>query len=132
MRGKPPTGTPPLAAYERQAAPGNDAERPRGRAVCGAVVRLLLGFAALALVAWGAGEVWLSLIGNGDLEAVRDVALGRADALTAAARLVTWAGSAFLLVPLAVALSLILVRLRRRRQALLVLICLGGAMLLSD
>jgi undecaprenyl-diphosphatase len=96
------------------------------------IVRLLLGFAALVLVTWGAGEAWLSLIGGGELEAVREVASHRTDALTAAAKVVTWAGSAFLLVPLALLLCLALVRRGRPREALLVVICLGGAVLLSD
>jgi undecaprenyl-diphosphatase len=96
------------------------------------IVRLLFGFAALVLVAWGAGEAWLSLIGSGELEAVREVASHRTDALTAAAKVVTWAGSAFLLVPLALLLCLALVRRGRPREALLVVICLGGAVLLSD
>ena len=96
------------------------------------IVRLLLGFAALVLVTWGAGEAWLSLIGSGELEAVREVASHRTDALTAAAKVVTWAGSAFLLVPLALLLCLALARRGRPREALLVVICLGGAALLSD
>jgi undecaprenyl-diphosphatase len=96
------------------------------------VARLLLGFAGLLLVVWGAGELWLSLIGDAELDAMRELAAHRTDALTTAARIVTWAGSALLLVPLALLGAVALLRRGRRREALLMLICLGGAMLLSD
>jgi undecaprenyl-diphosphatase len=120
------------ASPDEHAKPDTDAERPSRRDGRGTIVRLVLGFAAMALVAWGAGEAWLSLIGSGELEAVREVASHRTDGLTAAAKIVTWAGSAFLLVPLALLFCIVLVRRGRPREALLVVICLGGAVLLSD
>jgi undecaprenyl-diphosphatase len=92
---------------------------------------LALGFAALVLVGWAAGEIWLSLVGPVDLNAVRDLAAERSTALTDLARVITWAGSAFVLVPLALIGCLALVRVRLRREALALALSLGGAMLLS-
>jgi len=94
--------------------------------------RLLLGFAALLLVGWAVGELWLSIVGSADLDAVREVAAQRTAALTEIAKVVTWAGSAFLLVPLALICCFALARAGLRREALAVALSLGGAMLLSD
>ena len=63
---------------------------------------------------------------------VREVAAQRTAALTEIAKVVTWAGSAFLLVPLALICCLALVRAGLRREALAVALSLGGAMLISD
>jgi membrane-associated phospholipid phosphatase len=52
--------------------------------------------------------------------------------MTEAARVVTWAGSAFLLVALAPIACLALVRTGLRRETLAVALSLGGAMLISD
>jgi undecaprenyl-diphosphatase len=95
-------------------------------------VRLVLGFAVFLLVGWALGEVWLSIVGPVDLNAVRDVAVQRTAALTDLARIITWAGSALVLVPLALICGLALVRAGLRREALAIALSLGGAMLLSD
>ncbi|MGO8905701.1 MAG: phosphatase PAP2 family protein [Solirubrobacteraceae bacterium] len=94
--------------------------------------RLLLGFAAFLLVGWAVGELWLSIVGSADLEVVREIAAQRTAALTEIAKVVTWAGSAFLLVPLALICCVALIRAGLRREALAVALSLGGAMLLSD
>ena len=94
--------------------------------------RLLLGFTVLLLVGWAVGELWLSIVGSADLDAVREVAAQRTAALTEIAKVVTWAGSAFLLVPLALICCFVLARAGLRREALAVALSLGGAMLLSD
>jgi membrane-associated phospholipid phosphatase len=94
--------------------------------------RLVLGLVVFVLVGWGVGELWLSVLWSADLGAVRDVAAQRTAALTEAARLVTWAGSAFVLVPLALIACLALVRAGLRQEALAVALSLGGAMLMSD
>jgi undecaprenyl-diphosphatase len=94
--------------------------------------RLLLGFAAFLLVGWAVGELWLSIVGSVDLEVVREIAAQRTAALTEIAKVVTWAGSAFLLVPLALICCVALIRAGLRREALAVALSLGGAMLLSD
>ena len=94
--------------------------------------RLVLGFAVFVLVGWGVGELWTSVVGPLDQSAVRDVVAQRTAALTNAARVITWAGSAYLLVPLALIVCLAFVRAGLRREALAVAISLGGAMLISD
>ncbi len=63
---------------------------------------------------------------------MRNIAEDRTAGLTAAARLVTWAGSAFVLVPLAVICCLVFLRAGLRREAFAIAISLAGAMLISD
>ncbi len=94
--------------------------------------RLLLGLVLLVLLGWGAGELWTSLVGSADLNAVREVAARRTVALTEAARVLTWAGSAYVLVPLAVIACLALGRAGLHREAAAVALSLGGALLISD
>lgn len=94
--------------------------------------RLVLGLVVFVLVGWGVGELWLSVVGSADLNAVRDVAAQRTAAQTEVARLVTWVGSAFVFVGLALIACLALVRAASRREALAVALSLGGAMLISD
>lgn len=96
------------------------------------VARLVLGLAIFLLVGWGVGELLLSLIRSADLTAVPEVAAQRTAALTEVAEVLTWAGSAFLLVPLALIACLALIRTGLRREALAVALSLGGAMLISD
>jgi membrane-associated phospholipid phosphatase len=93
--------------------------------------RLVLGLAVFVLLGWGVGELWTSVVGSVEMNAVRDVAAQRTAALTDVARVVTWAGSAFLLGPLALIACLALVRAGLRREALAVALSLGGAMLIS-
>jgi undecaprenyl-diphosphatase len=94
--------------------------------------RLLLGLVAFVLVGWAVGALWTSIVESGELGVIREVAGERSAGLTAAARVVTWAGSAFVLVPLAVVCCLVLVRAGLRREALSVAVSLAGAMLISD
>jgi undecaprenyl-diphosphatase len=95
-------------------------------------VRLALGLVVFVLVGWVAGALVTSLAGSGGLDVVSDVAGERSAGLTAAARAVTWAGSAFVLVPLALVCCLLLVRTGLRREAFAVALSLAGAMLLSN
>lgn len=97
-----------------------------------AVKRIVLGFLVFVLVGWGAGELWLSIVGSAELELMRELAIHRTQALTTVARIVTWAGSAFVLVPLALVCCLTLARAGLRREAVALALSLGGAMLLSD
>jgi undecaprenyl-diphosphatase len=92
---------------------------------------LVAGLAGFVLLAWGVGELWLSIIGSSEADAMRTLAQGRSQALIEVARIVTWAGSAFLLVPLAAVCCLWLVRAGLRREALAVALSLAGAMLIS-
>jgi undecaprenyl-diphosphatase len=94
--------------------------------------RLLLGLVAFVLAGWGVGELLPSVLASADLNAVRDVAAERSEIATQAARVLTWAGSAFLLVPLALIICLALDRAGLRREALAVAFSLGGARLIAD
>ncbi len=97
-RSRPATGRPRRGAHYEQ--PGR-ATAGGCRQVRLPAARLVLGLVVFVLVGWAAGALWTSVIGSGELEAVRDIAEERSAGLTAAARVVTWAGSAFVLVPLA-------------------------------
>jgi undecaprenyl-diphosphatase len=93
----------------------------------GIVARLMLGLAAFIGVAWVAGEVWLSVVGSSEADFMRTLAGERSAALIDLARVITWAGSAWLLVPLALLCSVALARAGRRLDALAVALSLGGA-----
>ncbi len=93
--------------------------------------RLLLGLFAFVLIGWGVGELLLSVLASADLNAVRDIAAERSGTVTQVARVVTWAGSAFLLVPLTLIIYLVLDRTGLPREALAVAFSLGGAMLIT-
>ncbi len=94
--------------------------------------RLVLGFVAFVLVGWAVGELWLSIVGSADVDEVRDVAAQRSAVPTDVAKVLTWAGSAFVLVPLALVCCVALGWAGLRREALIVAFSLGGATLLSD
>lgn len=94
--------------------------------------RLLFGLVIFVLVGWGVGELLASALASANLNAVRDVAAERSGVVTQTAQAVTWAGSAFLLVPLALIICLALSRAGLRREALAVALSLGGAMLIAD
>ncbi len=93
-------------------------------------LRLALGFAALLLAGWLVGELWLSIEGSSDLEAVRQVASARTSALTTLARTITWAGSSWVLIPLAAVCCAALLRRGMSREAAAMALSLGGAILL--
>jgi membrane-associated phospholipid phosphatase len=94
--------------------------------------RLVTGLVVFVLVGWAVGELWTSIVGSGELDAMRKIASQRSMALTEAARVVTWAGSALVLVPLALTACVVLVRAGLRRGALAVSVSLAGAVLISD
>ncbi len=96
------------------------------------MVRLALGILAFVLIGWGAGALWVSIVGTSELGLVQDVTRQRTAELTALAKVVTWGGSAYLLVPLALVCCFGLVRAGLRREALAVAVSLGGGMLISD
>lgn len=97
-----------------------------------AVARLLLGLVVFVLVGWAAGAVWTSVVGSSEVELMRNIVDERSAGLTAAAKVVTWAGSAYVLVPLALICCLVLLRAGLRREAFAVAVSLAGAMLISD
>jgi undecaprenyl-diphosphatase len=92
--------------------------------------RLLVGFTAFVLAGWLVGELWLWIDGSGDLDAVRQLVSSRTSALTTMARAITWAGSSWVLVPLAAICCLLLLRRRLPREAAAMALSLGGAILL--
>jgi len=94
--------------------------------------RLLLGLAGFVVIGWGLGEFWVTVSGSSEAETMRSLAEQRSQALIQIARVVTWAGSAFLLVPLALACAFVFGRAGMWRQALAVVLSLGGAMLIAD
>ncbi len=94
-------------------------------------VRLLLGLVAFVFVGWGVGELLLSVLASADLNAVLDIAAERSGIVTQAARAVTWAGSAFLLIPLALIICPALGRAGLRREAFAVAFSLSGAILIA-
>jgi membrane-associated phospholipid phosphatase len=101
-------------------------------AVTRAGVRLLVGLALFVAAGWLAGELWTSAIGSAEREAMRHIAQGRSETLVSLARVVTWAGSTYVLVPLAVAFCLWFVRTGMRREALLVAISLAGGIAIPN
>jgi undecaprenyl-diphosphatase len=92
----------------------------------------VLGLVAFVLVGWAVGAPWTSVVGSSELEAMRNIAGERSAGLTAAARVVTWAGSAFVLVPLALVCCLVLIQAGRGQEAFAVAVSLAGAMLISN
>ncbi len=96
------------------------------------LLRLAVGLVCFIVIGWGAGALWTSIVSSGELEFAQEVARQRSAALTTVAKAVTWAGSAYLLVPLALVCCVVLVRAGLRREAVAVVASLGGAMLISD
>jgi undecaprenyl-diphosphatase len=92
----------------------------------------LVGLAAFVLVGWLVGELWVSIIGSSEADAMRSLAEQRSHALIQTARVITWAGSAYVLVPLAVVYCLLLGRAGLWREAAAIALSLGGAMLIYD
>ena len=112
-----------------------DRDLPPGQPVRGEATRgplrcfgaLLLGFAALSLAGWCAGALWLSVVGYREMDVMRDLVADRSGTLTSVARTLTWAGSAFVLVPLGLACSAVLIRRAQARAALVLVASLAGA-----
>ncbi len=93
--------------------------------------RVLVGWAAFVLVGWGLGELWTS-VGASEVQLMREVARERSAGLVSAARVVTWAGSLWLLAPLALIACILLLRARMFEGALIVALGLLGGALMAD
>jgi undecaprenyl-diphosphatase len=98
----------------------------------GTATGLVLGLAAFVLGGWLVGELWVSVIGSSEADAMRSLAEQRSHTLIGTARAITWAGSAYVLVPLAVVSCVALGRAGLWREAAAVALSLGGAMLIYD
>jgi undecaprenyl-diphosphatase len=96
------------------------------------VVRLLAGLLVLVLVGWAAGEVWVASIGSAETDFMRDLAAERSQGLIELARLVTWLGSLWLLVPLGLVACFLLVRAGLVVEAVALAVALAGATLIAD
>jgi len=113
-------------------SPGAVSPRPvSSRPVSSRAARVLLGWCGFVLVGWGLGELWTS-IGPGEAQLMREVARERSDGLVSVARVVTWAGSLWLLGPLALVASVLLYRAGHHEGALLVALGLIGGALMAD
>ncbi len=93
--------------------------------------RVLLGWGAFVLVGWALGELWTS-IGPSEAQLMREVARERSAGVVSAARVVTWAGSVWLLGPLALLACALLLRAGLREGALIVALGLLGGALMAD
>jgi membrane-associated phospholipid phosphatase len=98
--------------------------------VSATVARLAGAFVVLLALGWGVGELWSSAVGVDELSAVETVVESRTDALTSAAKAVTWLGSSWVVVPLAAVCCIALLRAGLPREALAMAVSLGGAILL--
>ena len=94
-------------------------------------IRVLLGWAAFVLVGWGLGELWTS-VGPSEVQVMREIARERTAGLVSAARVMTWAGSVWLLGPLALLACILLLRAGMREGALIVALGLLGGALMAD
>jgi membrane-associated phospholipid phosphatase len=130
----------PRSQSPRRWIPGDDGSRVTtdnlGAAAAGlkplrhTAPHLVLGLVVFVLLGWGLGELWTSIAGSTDLDAIRDVADGRTATMIDVSRGVTWAGSAVVLVPLATICCLGFARAGFRREAVAVALSLGGAILI--
>lgn len=88
-------------------------------------------FIALLLLGFGLGDLSESTAAASDLDAVQDVASDRSALLTTMAHVASTAGSAFVLVPLALIVSWLLWRRNERNGALFIAISFAGATAIS-
>ena len=94
--------------------------------------RLLVGLALFVAAGWAAGEAWISVIGSAEQDAMRRIAEERGEVLVSVARVVTWAGSTYVLIPLALACCLWFVRAGSNRAAVIVASSLAGGIAISN
>lgn len=111
-------------------APGRARDHGPAPRVIAAVLGLAL--AALIGIGWGLGELSRSVAQGADFDVVRDVAAGRTSFLTTDAHALSWAGSGFVVFPLAAVCCAVLLRLGRRRAALAVVASAVGAVVIAN
>jgi undecaprenyl-diphosphatase len=95
-------------------------------------LRLLLGALVLMLAVWGCGALAKAYAGGIDLAAVRAVAAMRAPVLTAAAHVVSFVGSSYIVFPLAVLISVTLFLRRARISAAIVILSTFAAAVIES
>jgi undecaprenyl-diphosphatase len=103
-----------------------------GRHPGSVAARLLIGLLVLIVLGWAAGEVWVASIGGAETSFMRSLAAERSQGLVEAARLVTWLGSLWLLVPCAVVACVLLVRAGLVVEAVALAVALLGAVVIAD
>jgi undecaprenyl-diphosphatase len=103
--------------------------RPRATA---APVGLLIGWIALVLIGWGLGELSVSAARGADVDAVKDVAADRTGLLTVVAHVLSFIGSGYVIVPLAVVITMALYSRANRPDASAIALSVAGAMALSS
>jgi undecaprenyl-diphosphatase len=79
------------------------------------------------LIGWGLGALCTSVLGPADLDAVRDLAADRTDAVTVMAHALSWLGSGYTVYPVALVFCVTMYRRARRAQAVAVGIATVGA-----
>jgi undecaprenyl-diphosphatase len=104
---------------------------PRPRATA-APVGLLIGWIALVLAGWGLGELSVSAARGADVDAVKDVAADRTGLLTAVAHVLSFIGSGYVIVPLAVLITVVLYARSDKGKAYAIALSVAGAMALSS
>jgi undecaprenyl-diphosphatase len=103
-----------------------------GRYAGSVAARLLAGLAVLVLAGWAAGEIWVSSIGGAESELMRDIAAGRSHGLVELARIVTWLGSLWLLIPFGLVCCFLFVRAGLVIEAVALAVGLAGAVVIAD
>lgn len=93
---------------------------------------LIVAAIGLILVGWGAGEFVRAYTSGADLSAVRDLAQLRSPALTTASRVLSTIGSAYVVLPAALATTAVLYGLGRRPAAAVILLSTLGAIAIAD
>ncbi len=105
----------------------------RGRRWPGPVAaRLLGGLAVLVLLAWAAAELWVAAIGTAESDFMRTLTAERSQGLIELARLVTWLGSLWLLIPLGLVFCFLLARAGLLIEAVALAVGLAGAIVIED
>ena len=103
-----------------------------GRFASSVPARLLGGIVVLVLAGWAAGEIWVASIGGAESDLMRDLAAERSHGLIELARVVTWLGSLWLLIPVGVVICILLLRAGLVIEAVGLALGLLGAILIED
>jgi len=103
-----------------------------GRPAASLAARLLLGLVLLVAVGWAAGELWVASIGGKEADLMRELASERGQAAVDAARVVTWLGSLWLLIPVGLVACVLLLRAKLFAETIALAVGLLGAILIYN